>query len=93
MSKDIEVVICSYEEFSEWDHIPYGSFYIRNAMGEINYFKTSDRTKAQEKCNEIYGEKRYTVIPTKVMKTKSRREDGGYSAVGSNTRKCFMKKS
>ncbi len=34
MSKDIEVAICSYEEFSEWDHIPYGSFYIRNAMIE-----------------------------------------------------------
>lgn len=85
--KPIETVTISFEEFSEWDHIAYGSFYIRNAMGDVTYFKTSDRNKAQVCCDEMYGAKRYSVIPTKIMKTKSRLENGGYSCTGVNFRK------
>ena len=85
--KQIETVTITFEEFSEWDHIAHGSFYIRNAMGEITYFKTSCRQKAQACCDEVYGAKRYSVIPTKIMKTKRRLESGGCSAYGTATRK------
>lgn len=89
--KDIETVTISFEEFSEWEHIPYGSFFIRNALGMIVYYKTSDRLRAQKACDEEYGKGKYTVIPSKQQKTKPRTEFG-LSATGSNTRKCFMKK-
>lgn len=91
VEKPIETVVVTYEEFSEWEHVPYGSFFIRNALGMIVYYKTSDRLRAQKACDEEYGKGKYTVIPSKQQKTKPRTEFG-LSATGSNTRRGFMKK-
>lgn len=85
--KPIETVVITYEEFSEWEHVPYGSFFIRNALGMIVYYKTSDRLRAQKACDDEYGKGKYTVIPSKQQKTKSRLENGGCSAYGTATRR------
>jgi hypothetical protein len=90
MSKEIETVTISYEDFTSYDHIPLGNYYFKNAMGEIIYLKTSSAQLAQEWIDNYAGIKgKYKAIPSKTFKGKSRREDGGYSASGSNTRKCF----
>lgn len=85
--KPVETVAITYEEFSEWEHIPYGSFFIRNALGMIVYYKTSDRSKAQKACDEEYGKGKYTVIPSKIQKTKCKNEAGTYTCTGLATRK------
>lgn len=89
----IKTTVISYAEFSEYDFIPPANFYIMDSMQNYFFVHTASRQVAQEVVNEIYGKNRYTVIPSKQMKTKSRREDGGYSAVGSSTRKCYVKKN
>ena len=87
MTKKIQTVEVSYEEFSEWDFMPPGSFYIRNAMGDYTFLKTSDRKAAQDAVNEIYGKGRYTVVAAKVEKTKTRSENGEYTVRGTSTRR------
>ena len=85
--KAIKTVEVSYEGFGEWDFIPPGSFYIRNAMGNYLFLKTSDRAAAQSYVNELYGKGKYTVVAAKLEKTKSRLESGGYSCTGTSTRR------
>jgi len=77
----------SYEQFSQWDFMPPGSFYIRTAMGDYLFLKTSDRKAAQDKVNELYGKGKYTVVAAKMETTKSRLENGGYSCTGTSTRR------
>lgn len=36
-------------------------FWIRNGCGHTCYFNTSDRRKAQEACNDVFGKGQYTV--------------------------------
>ncbi len=83
----IKTTVVSYAEFSEYDFIPPANFYIMDSMQNYFFIHTSKREDAQAVVNEVYGKNRYTVIPSKQQKTKSRREDGGYSAVGVGTRK------
>lgn len=83
----IKTTVVSYAEFSEYDFIPPANFYIMDSMQNYFFVHTSKREDAQAVVNEVYGKNRYTVIPSKQQKTKSRREDGGYSAVGVGTRK------
>jgi hypothetical protein len=85
--KPIVSVIVEYEEFTDYEFIPPGSFYIRAASGDYIFLKTSNRAAAQEHINNEYGKGRYTVIPTKLEKTKSKLESGGLSCTGTNTRK------
>lgn len=87
MTKQIKTVEISYDEFSAWDFIPMGSFYIRTAMGNYLFLKTSDRAAAQACINEQFGKGKYSVVAAKLEKTKSRLESGEYSAVGSSTRR------
>jgi len=88
--KEIEAVTISYEDFIAYDHLPIGNYYFKNAMGEIIYLKTSSAQLAQEWIDNYSGVKgKYKAIPSKTFKGKSRREDGGYSASGSNTRRGF----
>lgn len=84
--KVIKTVAVDFETFSEWDFIPMGSFYIRTADGNYLFLKTSDRKAAQEHINNEYGKGKYTVIPTKDQKTKSKLESGGLSCMGTATR-------
>lgn len=89
----IKTTVVSYAEFSEYDFIPPANFYIMDSMQNYFFVHTSKREDAQAVVNEKYGANRYTVVAAKIQKGKSKREDGGYSAYGSNTRKCFMKRS
>lgn len=85
--KVLNTVAVDYETFSEWDFIPPGSFFIRDASGWFIFMKTSDRKAAQDHVNKEYGKGKYTVIPTKEQKTKSRLESGGLSCYGTATRR------
>ena len=87
MSKEIEVVIVSYEQYTDYDFIDPGTYFSVSAMQEYYFYKTSDRAKAQEKCDEIFGAGRYVVKTSKTIKTKSKLESGGQSVYATATRK------
>lgn len=87
--KEIKVVEVSYEDYIGYDFVEPGSFFSVSAMQVYFFYKTSDRKLAQDKCDEIFGANRYVVKTSKNIATKSKREDGGVSASGTNSRKCF----
>lgn len=87
--KVIEVVIVSFTDYTSYDFVEPGSFFSMSAMQDYYFYKTSDRKMAQDKCDEIFGANRYVVKTSKNIATKSKREDGGVSASGTNSRKCF----
>lgn len=89
MSKEIEYVVVSYEQFTDYEFNPPATFYVMSATQDYYFFKTSDRAKAQARCDDLFGPNRYTVKASKNQSSKSKQESGGYSATGSNTRKCF----
>lgn len=89
MSKEIEYIVVSYEQYTDYEFIEPGSFFVMSATQDYYFFKTSDRSKAQAKCDELFGKGKYTVKTSKNQKTKSKQEGGGLSATGSNSRKCF----
>lgn len=88
--KEIKVSVVPFEVYTEYDYIDVGNFYILSATGDRYYFHTSDREAAQRTCNDMFGLNHYIVKTSKIMKTKSKQESGGYSATGSNTRKAMM---
>ena len=86
--KQIETIIVEHKLFSEYDFIPPGSFYIRIATGDYVFYKTSDRAKAQAQIDLDFPPKgKYTAIPVKISKTKSKLESGGLSCTGTSTRR------
>lgn len=85
--KPMVTVNVTFEQFSEWDFLPPGSYYIRNAIGDYVFIKTSDRVAAQKYIDENYGKGKYRVIPSKDDKGKSRQENGGYTVTGTSTRR------
>lgn len=87
--KEIKVVEVSYEDYIGYDFVEPGSFFSVSAMQVYYFYKTSDRKLAQDKCDELFGPNRYVVKTSKNIVTKSKREDGGVSASGTNSRKCF----
>lgn len=87
--KDIQFIIVSYQDYIGYDFVEPGSFFSMSAMQEYYFYKTSDRKAAQDKCDELFGAGRYVVKTSKNIATKSKREDGGVSASGTNTRKGF----
>lgn len=89
--KATKTVVVSYEQFSEWDFLPPGSFYIRMGTGDYLFLKTSDRKAAQTFVNNEFGSGKYTVVPAKVQKTVSRLESGGLSCTGTATRRGQQK--
>lgn len=89
MSKEIEYAVVSYDQFVDIDFIEPGSFFVMSATQDYYFFKTSDRSKAQAKCDDLFGKGKYTVKTSKNQKTKSKQEGGGLSATGSNSRKGF----
>lgn len=82
MTKEVQVVIVSYEQFTDYEFIPPGTFYSVSALQEYYFYKTSDRMAAQNKCNELFGQNRYTVKASKIISTKSKQENGGVSVRG-----------
>lgn len=92
--KQIETVVVTFEQFSDWEFNPPGSYFIRISTGDFIFYKIADRLRAQAQIDLDFPPKgKYTAIPSKISKGKSKREDGGYSAVGSSTRKCYVKKN
>lgn len=87
--KDIEVIIVSFADYTSYDFVEPGMFFVMSSMQDYYFFKTADRAKAQQKCNEIFGENFFIVKTSRNIKTKSRLESGTYSAYGSNSRKGF----
>lgn len=94
MSKEVEVVIKSLGELQYWSDEEQGyvekfpsGLYIINALGDYVFFMTRDRKKAQQKCNELYEENKYTVRTTSDKKTKSKLESGLCSAYGTTSRR------
>lgn len=61
--KEVEVFEVAYWESTSLDFIPPSrcKFYIKNALGDFTYVKTSKRNVAQERIDEIYGEGKYKV--------------------------------
>ena len=90
----IKTTLVPYEVYTEYDYVDCAAFYIKTALGDRLYIHTNDRSLAQAVADEYSGVKsKYKVVAAKISKTKSKREDGGYSAVGSSTRKCYVKKN
>lgn len=85
--KEIKVSVVPFEVYTEYDYIDVGNFYILSATGDRYYFHTSDREAAQKTCNDMFGINHYIVKTSKIMKTKSKQEGGGYSATGVSSRK------
>ena len=85
-SKELKTTVLSYDEYTHMIDPP-STFFIKDAIGQYVFIHTSDRAKAQEHVDEIYGKGKYTVIASRLQKTKSKREDGGLSCRGTATRK------
>lgn len=86
--KPIESILVTYEEFSEWEFQPPGSYFCRVASGDYYFYKTSSRQKAQEQIDIDFPPKgKYSAIPVKTSKTKSKLENGGYSCTGTQNRR------
>jgi DNA polymerase III epsilon subunit-like protein len=85
--KPMSIVTVEFKQFTDWDFIPPGSYYIHNASGDYIFMKTSSRQLAQKYIDENYGKGKYTVIPSKDDKTKSKLESGGLSCTGTSTRR------
>lgn len=83
----VKTTLVSYEEFTNYEFKPPATFYIMDSLQNYIFVHTSQRSVAQEVVDEMYGKGRYTVRAAKQQATKSKREDGGYSAVGVGTRK------
>lgn len=87
--KEIRVSVISYEQYTDYEYVEVATWFVVDAMQNYVYFHTSKREAAQAACDERYGKGKYTVKTSKIQKTKSSREDGGYSAYGNNSRKGF----
>ena len=85
--KEVATVLVSYEEFIDYNFVHPGSFYVRMATGDFIFFKTSDRKEAQQEIVKMVGKGRYTAIPSKTQKTKSKLESGGLSCTGTASRR------
>jgi hypothetical protein len=85
--KPMVTVTVTFDQFTEWDFVPPGSYYIRDAVGNYVFMKTSNRQLAQKYIDEQYGKGKYTVIPAKDDKNKSKLESGGLSCTGTSTRR------
>ena len=77
----------SYAEFTDIDFIPPANFFVMDSMQNYNFIHTSDRSKAQQWCDNHFGKGRYTVKASKITKGKIKNESGEYTAVGTSTRR------
>lgn len=85
--KEIEVVIVSFMQYTDYQFVEPGSYFSMSAMQDYYFYKTSDRKLAQNKCDEIFGVGRYVVKTSKNIAIKSKLESGGLSCTGTATRK------
>lgn len=83
----MKVTDVTFEEFTEYEFIVPSTFFIRDATGDYKFFHTSSRAKAQAFVDVEYGKGRYTVVASKLQKTKPKNESGALSCTGTATRK------
>lgn len=90
--KELRTTTVSFENFTAYDYIPDGSFYIKIATGDIIMMHSSKREECQAWVDENFPPKgKYRVIPTRDQKSKSKLENGGYSCTGVSTRRGQQK--
>lgn len=82
----MKITDVTFDQFTEIDFVPPSTFFIRGATGDYYFIHTSKRALAQEWVDENFGKGRYTVVASKLQKTKSKQEGGGYSCNGTATR-------
>lgn len=87
MSKEVKTTVVSYEEFTDIEFTPPATFFIVDAMQNYVFFHTTSRQKAQQTCDGVYGEGKYTVKASRLQKTKSKLESGGLSVTGTQSRR------
>lgn len=85
MSKNCEVVIVEFEEFTDMDFREVSSFFVKNSMGQRVYFMTRSREIAEAKNAELFGKGFYRLSSGKVSKPS-----GTESAVGRLNMKSRM---
>ena len=85
--KEPKVTIVDFNTFTDYEFIPPATFYIQNAMGDYVFVHTASRAVAQEYIDSVYSKGRYTIVASKLQKTVSKLEGGGYSVTGTETRK------
>jgi len=82
MTAEVKVTMVTFEEFSDYQFQPPATFYTMSASQLYYFYHTRDRAKAQETCNEMFGEGRYTVKASKIQKG-----NGNITCSGTQTRK------
>ena len=85
--KDPKVTVVDFNTFTDYEFIPPATFYILNAMGDYVFVHTASRAIAQEYIDSVYSKGRYKIVASKLQKTVSKLEGGGYSVTGTETRK------
>ena len=77
----IKTETVDFDTFTHWDFVPPGSFYIRNALDQYVFFKTSVRKEAQAEIDKMYGKGHYVAVASKMEKGS-----GNYTVTGTSTR-------
>lgn len=67
--KEIRTSVVSFEDFTAYDYIPSGAFYIKTAIGDVIMLHSSKREECQSWVDENYPPKgKYKVISSKLQK-------------------------
>ena len=77
MSKNCEIEVVEFEQYTDMDYREVSAYWIKNAFGQKVYFKTRSREIAIQTCDDLYGKGQYVVSSGKVSKAS-----GTESAVG-----------
>jgi hypothetical protein len=85
--KEIRFTEVDFSTFTGINFIPPATFYILNASGKYVFYHHSDRATVQAQVDRYYGKGKYTIKASKLQKTNSKLESGGYSCTGVGTRK------
>lgn len=83
----LKITDVTFDEFTDIDFTPPSTFFIRGATGDYYFIHTAKRAVAQDWVDENFGKGRYTVVASKLQKTKTKSESGSYSCTGTATRK------
>lgn len=79
--KELKTTHVSFEDFTDMEHKPYSSFYIRTSMDYV-YIHTAHRAIAQEWADENYPPRRKYVVRAARQQQQKPRTEAGYSATG-----------
>lgn len=86
MTKEIKITAVAYEDYTDYSFIPPANFYMMGfdeKGNQVYYFiHTSSRSVAQGWIDDKHGKGKYTVKASKISKTKSKLESGGFSCTG-----------